>query len=87
MMLRRRCEEAELAAAVGMRRASAAEEEAAHLRARLEEAQKEAKDLGWQVRVQGIAAGCRRLHGQRVFCEFQLRCAQSKLLAGLCEGV
>jgi len=39
-----------LAAAVGMRRASAAEEDAAQLRARLEEAQKEAKDLGWQVR-------------------------------------
>ena len=35
---------------MGMRRASAAEEEAAQLRARLEEAQKEAKDLGWQVR-------------------------------------
>ena len=48
-LLRHRCEEAELAAAVGMRRASAAEEEAAQLRARLEEAQKEAKDLGWQV--------------------------------------
>ncbi len=34
---------------MGMRRASAAEEDAAQLRARLEEAQKEAKDLGWQV--------------------------------------
>ena len=45
-----RCEEAELAAGVGMRRAATAEAEAEQLRLSLMEAQKQAKDLGWQVR-------------------------------------
>lgn len=50
VMLGGRCEEAELAAGVGMRRAATAEAEAEQLRLSLMEAQKQAKDLGWQVR-------------------------------------
>ena len=44
-----RCEEAELAARVGMRRAATAESEAQTLRSTLALTQKEATDLGWQV--------------------------------------
>ena len=50
-----RCEEAELAAGVGMRRAATAEAEAEQLRVTLMEAQKQAKDLGWQV---GTSSAC-----------------------------
>jgi hypothetical protein len=45
-----------------MRRASAAEEDAAQLRARLDEAQKEAKDLGWQVCALQRSVSCSYQH-------------------------
>lgn len=47
----RRCEETEMAAAVGMRRAAAAEAELEQLKGRLQEAEKRVSELSWQIKM------------------------------------